>query len=197
MNWRTISGSATLGSVTGLSQPYVTLYSYDVLGNLLCVEQHGDAASGSGCGSAPGNDATSPWRVRRFTYDSLSRLITAKNPESGSINYVYDADGNMLQKTSLAPNQTGAGTQTVSYCYDSLHRVLGKGYGTQSCPLSTPVVTYAYDAGQYAIGHLTSLTDQAGSASYSYDTWSACLTKHAYSMAFRKACHTSITLMAH
>jgi RHS repeat-associated protein len=39
----------------------------------------------------------------------------------------------------------------------------------QSCPLATPVVTYAYDSGTNAIGHLTSLTDQAGTASYAYD----------------------------
>ena len=91
------------------------------------------------------------------------------NPESGTITYSYDADGNLLQKTSPAPNQTGTATQTVSYCYDALHRVTGKGYGAQSCPLATPVVTYVYDSGANAIGKLTSLTDQAGTASYTYD----------------------------
>jgi len=96
---------------------YATIYFYDALGNLLCVEQHGNVA-GTGCSADPSNDATSPWRVRRFTYDSFSRLLTAKNPESGTITYTYDADGNLLQKTSPAPNQTGTATQTVSYCYD-------------------------------------------------------------------------------
>ena len=104
-----------------------------------------------------------------FTYDSLSRLLTATNPESGTITYLYDNDGELLQKTSPAPNQTGAATQTVSYCYDALHRVTGRGYGAQSCPLATPVVTYAYDSGANAKGHLTSLTDQAGTATYGYD----------------------------
>jgi YD repeat-containing protein len=52
---------------------------------------------------------------------------------------------------------------------DALHRVTGKGYGAQSCPLTTPVVTYAYDSGTNAKGKLTSLTDQAGTASYTYD----------------------------
>src|SRR6185312_13008425 len=108
-------------------------------------------------------------RIRTFTYDSLSRLLTATNPESGTITYTYDLDGNLLQKTSPAPNQTGTATQTVSYCYDALHRVTGKGYGAQSCPLATPVVTYAYDSGANAKGHLTSLTDQAGTGSYTYD----------------------------
>src|SRR4029077_12399509 len=96
-----------------------------------------------------------------------------KNPESGTITYLYDADGELLQKTSPAPNQTGTATQTVSYCYDALHRVTGKGYGAQSCPLAMPVVTYAYDSGANAKGHLTSMIDQAGTAqagaAYTYD----------------------------
>lgn len=150
------------------NNPFVTLYSYDALGNLLCVEQHGNV-SGTGCSAAPSSDASSPWRVRRFTYDSLSRLLTAHNPESGTITYSYDADGNLLQKTSPASNQTGSTTQTSSYCYDELHRTKGKAYSTQTCPLTSPVVTYTYDSGSNAKGKLTSLIDQAGSASYSYD----------------------------
>src|SRR5258708_11323709 len=62
-----------------------TLYSYDALGNLLCVEQHG-GVSGTGCSAAPTTDATRPWRVRRFSYDSLSPLLSTKNPESRAIN---------------------------------------------------------------------------------------------------------------
>ena len=73
-----------------------TFYSYDALGNLLRVEQRGDTT-----------DSTK-WRIRTFTYDSLSRLLTATNPESGTITYSYDDDGNLLQKTSPAPNQTGS-----------------------------------------------------------------------------------------
>jgi RHS repeat-associated protein len=154
---------------SGLAHPFVTLYTYDGLGNLTCVEQHGDASSGTGCSANPGSDATSPWRVRRFTYDSLSRLLTAKNPESGTISYSYDANSNLLQKTSPAPNQTGTTTQAISYCYDQINRVLGKAYAAVSCPLSSPAVSYSYDQGTNGIGHLTSLTDQAGSGSYSYD----------------------------
>jgi RHS repeat-associated protein len=141
-----------------LTNPYVTLYQYDALGNLLRVDQKGSAPTDS-----------TQWRSRLFTYDSLSRLLIAHNPESGTITYSYDADGNLLQKTSPAPNQTGASTQTITYCYDELHRVTGKAYGVQTCPLTSPVVTYTYDSGANAIGKLTSLTDQAGSASYTFD----------------------------
>jgi RHS repeat-associated protein len=168
------SGSTTLEGgadpySSGLKHPYVTLYSYDGLGNLLCAEQHGDAASGTGCSSPQSSDATSPWRVRRFIYDSLLRLVTAKNPESGAISYSYDADGNLLQKTSPQANQTGSATTIISFCYDALNRVTGRGYSAQSCPLGTPAVTYTYDGGTNGAGHLTSLADPAGSGSYSYD----------------------------
>ena len=150
------------------NNPLVTLYQYDGLGNLLCVEQHG-GVTGTGCSSSPTNDASSPWRVRRFAYDSAGRLLTAKNPESGTISYTYDNDGNLLQKTSPAPNQTGSATQTITYCYDELHRVTGRGYGAQSCPLTSPVVGYTYDSGVNGKGHLISLIDQAGTATSTYD----------------------------
>ena len=159
------AGSGTMANGEAASGPglahnyFVTLYQYDGLGNMLKVTQEGD----------PSVTNSSQWRVRNFTYDSLSRLLTATNPESGTITYSYDLDGNLLQKTSPAPNQTGTATQTVSYCYDALHRVTGKGYGAQSCPLTTAVVSYAYDSGTNAIGKLSSLTDQAGTASYTYD----------------------------
>ena len=155
------------------TNPYVTLYQYDALGNLLCVEQHG-AVTGTGCSANPSQDAASPWRVRRFTYDSLSRLVTAANPESGLISYFYDANGNLLQKVSPTPNRTDSSQHTVSYCYDPLNRVNGKAYSWQNCqngqlPPGTAVVSYSYDSGTNGIGRLAGLTDQAGSATYSYD----------------------------
>jgi len=171
-------------SSSGLANPWTTLYTYDGLGNLTCVEQHGDAATGTGCSASASSDASSPWRVRRFSYDSLSRLVSYSNPESNTATilvnnvptpvrvpttYAYDSNGNLMQKTSPAPNQTGSTTQAISYCYDALNRVTGKAYSAQTCPLTSPVVTWAYDSGANGIGHLSSLTDQAGSGSYSFD----------------------------
>ncbi|HET6844915.1 MAG TPA: RHS repeat-associated core domain-containing protein [Candidatus Angelobacter sp.] len=155
------------------NNPYITLYFYDALGNLLCVEQHG-AVSGTGCSASPSGDAASPWRVRRFTYDSLSHLLTASNPETGVISYFYDNNGNLLQKVMPTPNQTGTAQHTISFCYDQLNRVTGKAYSWQNCqgtqlPSGTAAVSYTYDSGTNGIGHLTSLTDQAGSGIYHYD----------------------------
>jgi len=67
-------------SVTGYAGlDYETTYSYDTLSNLTQVNQG--------------------VQTRTFTYSSLSRLLTATNPESGSINYSYDSNGNLLTKT--------------------------------------------------------------------------------------------------
>jgi RHS repeat-associated protein len=154
--------STNAGSGGTLSSPSVTLYSHDTLGNLLQVNQQG------------GTTDQSKWRIRTFSYDSLSRLLTSQNPESGTISYAYDADSNMLQKTAPQSNQTGSAMQTISYCYDKLNRVTGKAYSAQNCtngqlPAGTAAVLYTYDTAPNAIGRLISLTDQAGSVSYVYD----------------------------
>ncbi len=118
------------------------------------MEQHG------------GTTDSTQWRVRTFTYNSLSQLLTATNPESGTINYSYDPDGELLYKTSPAPNMLppSSAMQTVSYCYDELHRVTKRDYtlhtyNPPACPITAPVVSYTYDSGTNAKGHLTSMTD--------------------------------------
>jgi RHS repeat-associated protein len=120
---------------------YETDYGYDALSNLKCVAQKGtNSGTFSGCSSIP-----SSWRPRTFTYDSLSHLTSATNPESGTVSYVYDVNGNLSSKTSPAPNQTGSATVTISYCYDQLNRMITKSYTGQSCPISAPDATYTYD----------------------------------------------------
>jgi RHS repeat-associated protein len=107
-----------LGRLTAVIEPNgaMTNYTYDVLGNLLNVTQH-DLSGGA--------------RARSFSYDSLSRLITSQNPESGTICYGqwssgkcvngYDANGNLVYKTD------GRGI-TTNYNYDALNRLLSKTY---------------------------------------------------------------------
>ncbi|MCA1568252.1 MAG: hypothetical protein LC803_21930 [Acidobacteria bacterium] len=72
-----------------------TSYSYDALGNLTHVAQGAQA--------------------RTFNYSSLSRIISATNPESGTVSYTYDAGGNLLTKTD-------ARAVTITYGYDALSR---------------------------------------------------------------------------
>jgi YD repeat-containing protein len=125
----------------------ITSYGYDAVGNLLSVSQNGKSGDSR--------------RIRTFTYDSLSRLICASNPEmssaqcpatatasytSGTTQYVYDANGNVTAKTSPAVNITD-GSQTIGYCYDELNRMTYKFYsGTFNCTNpSNFSATYTYD----------------------------------------------------
>ena len=166
--------TSTIENPGGLG--YVTNYTYDAIGNLTCGEQHGNVSS-TGCSASPSNDATSVWRVRRYNYDSLSRLVQSHTPEAGTIVYTYNADGSILTKTSPAPNQTNpAVTVTLSYCYDALQRPSSKAYSNQSCPMSAPVASYYYDQPSAngltitnGVGRRTSMTDSAGSEAWSFD----------------------------
>jgi RHS repeat-associated protein len=158
-------------------------YTYDALNNLLSVNQKGGSASSIN------------WRARAFVYDSLSRVTQATNPESGTISYSYDVNGNIEQKTNPAPDQTGALTISLSYCYDKLNRLIGKAYTGQPCPLSTPVATYTYDQAAclslsscYNVGRRTGMTDQAGTEVWAYDkmgrTWADQRTTNSLSKTF-------------
>ena len=188
------SCSDALGRLTQVFEPDAsnnlvneTDYQYDVLDNLTCVESHGNV-TGTGCSSPQSSDATSPWRVRRFTYNSLSQLLSATNPESGTICYGtysagvcqgngYDADGNLITKTAPAPNQPGSATVTATMNYDALHRVNQKSYSDGT----TPTVKYGYDAIapsgctppaltiNNGIGRRTSMCDGSGAAAWSVD----------------------------
>ncbi len=169
-----------------------TDYGYDVLNNLLSVTQHGASSSTS--------------LQRSFTYDSLSRLLGAMNPESGTGTYTYDANGNVLTKTD-------ARGITMGYCYDALDRLtaeLNIAPDTSSC--SSPQVgqvlaAYSYDASsitgaQNTIGRLTGEKSYAGSTLvserqlYSYDPMGRLLSENqityktpsstnTYSLAYR------------
>lgn len=98
----------------GTGEPiWVTNYAYDGLGNLISVLQNGSHA-------------------RSFTYDSLSRLLCASNPENsfaacptgatntytpGTTGYTYDTNGNLRTKTvstSHLPGTSGSGSATVN-----------------------------------------------------------------------------------
>jgi len=123
-----------------------TSYQYDVLGDLILVNQ----------GS----------QTRTFKYTSLARLQEAKNPESGSFTYTYDENGNLKSKTDprlLADNTTHVVT---SYGYDAINRINSRSYND-----GTPTVSYGYDAVVSAKGLLTSVSSSV--SSYTYKTFDA------------------------
>jgi RHS repeat-associated protein len=168
-----------LGRLTAVQEPsgtaqspsMVTDYTYDPLNNLLSVAQLG------------GPTASGITRNRSFTYDGLSRLLSATNPETGTATYSYDANGNVLSKISPAVNAS-SGTQTISYCYDALNRVTYKFYPGASVSCSSPTgyaASYSYDTSSLSgtantVGRLTdekaflggTLTSE--SSPYNYDS---------------------------
>jgi RHS repeat-associated protein len=156
------------------SYNYQTTYAYDALDNLLSVIQNGS-------------------RARTFTYDSLSRLVCAANPEVqivtcpatgtapfGATTYAYDADSNLATKVATRPDQTGTSTDTTNYFYDTLNRLIEKAY----IGLATPTVQYGFDGttltgcGQAPptisfptnlIGRRSSMCDGISGSSWSFD----------------------------
>ena len=98
--------------------------------------------------------------VTSYIYDGFGDLIQQASPDSGTTVYRYDADGNLTQKRDGA-------LVVTKYTYDALDRVRTRTYPTDKAEN----VTYTYDeAGHgFGIGRLTSVTDQAGALSRSYD----------------------------
>jgi YD repeat-containing protein len=91
---------------------YSTTYTYSPLDNLTQVVQG--------------------TQTRSFSYSSLSRLLSATNPESGTVTYTYDNRGNLATRIDAR----GVGSAMT---YDPLHRILARSYTD-----GTPTVTYEY-----------------------------------------------------
>ena len=146
-----------------------TDYRYSPLGDLMAATQVGQSGEVS--------------RNRSFSYDSLSRLRSSTNPETGTICYGtwsggavgsgscqngYDPNGNLVAKTDARGIQT-------SYTYDSLNRLTYKRYSD-----GTPLASFGYDGNaeggqaipqsQNAIGRMSTSSNEVNVASlYSYD----------------------------
>jgi RHS repeat-associated protein len=116
--------------------------TYDSFGRLTNVIEPTGETTGSYAYNALDDltGATHGTQPRSFSYDSLSRLTSAFNPETGTISYSYDNNGNILTKRD-------ARGITTTYCpYDALNRVICKSYSD-----GTPTVSYAYDKPDAAI----------------------------------------------
>jgi RHS repeat-associated protein len=130
--------SITFPNHSEVAAGYRTKYEYDTLGNLITVTQR-KGTSGA-------------IQTRTFAYDSLKRLTSAANPESGTISYQYDNNGNLTQKTD-------ARGIVSTYLYDALNRNYSIIYTND--PANTPAVARTYDnptSGAYGIGRLWTQT---------------------------------------
>jgi RHS repeat-associated protein len=156
------SSTATVNSnaCPGTNDPvWVTVYTYDGLGRLGQVIQNGSHG-------------------RNFSYDSVSRLLTSNNPETGTIIYTYNPDGTLFTKKDARGITTchGDWSSSSSTCngstgYDGLHRELKITYSN-----ADPTLSFTYDQSVclgltacHNIGHRTSMTDGAGSEHWAYE----------------------------
>jgi RHS repeat-associated protein len=129
--------------VLDVAAGYKTHYEYDDLGDLKKVTQG--------------------VQTRTFDYDSLKRLKSVTNPESGTTSYNYDENGNLKSKTFA---RSATVNVTISYDYDALNRLKTRSYSD-----GTPSVTYTYDTlTSNGKGRLTSASSSVSTTSYTgYD----------------------------
>src|SRR6185369_2221938 len=141
------SSSNSLGDVSNPNQP--TSYSYDVLDNLISVSQG--------------------VQTRTYVYDSLKRLTSATNPESGTTTYGYDPNGNLITRLD-------ANSITTTLTYDAINRITSRSYNDSP---QTPIINYYYDAQGlpsgapafdrgYSTGRLVAVTYGTGSSAGTY-----------------------------
>lgn len=137
-----------------------TDYQYDVLGNLLQVDQWGGPYGSTGD------------RQRIFSYDSLGRLLMSSNPESGITSYSYAVSGGLCTgDPSLPCSRTDARGVITNYTYDALNRLTAKSYSVPATlsTSSTPSACFQYDISSLAssanlIGRLTNEWTQSSAA---------------------------------
>jgi RHS repeat-associated protein len=101
--------------------------------------------------------------VTTFHFDDFGNTLSESSPISGTTTFAYDFDKNLVSV------QDATGARTV-YSYDALDRPTQSISTKPSLPTET--VTWAYDnpaAGAFGIGRLASMSDPAGTTSYTYD----------------------------
>jgi YD repeat-containing protein len=110
-------------------------------------------------------------QTRSFAYDLAGRLVTARNPETGTTatQYAYDRNGNMYRRQDARGVVLCYGVLNGTACdgsgYDALNRPLVKRYYVPPPPpgetADAGTVTYCYDGRTYSNGSCS--TGEVGS----------------------------------
>ena len=160
-NWKKFT-TDSLGNLVQVTEPDPQLgnvntnYTYNLLNKLTQVQMTRNGTT----------------QTRTFAYDNLgqgARLMSATNPENGTVSYTYNADDTLATRTD-------AKGQIVQYSYDSYQRLIRvhRSDGSED--------NYTYDTystsgftSQYAWGRLAAVTfrgqqvnEDSGTASFTY-----------------------------
>jgi RHS repeat-associated protein len=151
-NRKTMQKKDAFGRLTALTEDpggplqSTTYYRYSVQDDLLAVCQ-GGVFSGATCVGG---------KERTFRYDSLRRLASATNPESGETLYTYDDAGNLTTKRD-------GNMISVNTTYDAIQRPLVRTYSDGT----TPEVTYTWDqATLNGIGRMNRVANSVSTTDY-------------------------------
>ena len=143
---------------------WTTNYTFDALDDLTKVVQGGS-------------------HTRTFGYDSLKRLTSSLNPETGTtpVAYSYDADSHVSTKTDARGIK-------ITYSWDTVNRLLGKTYSN-----GDPSVSNTYDqaggGGCCNIGRRTTMTDVFGTETFGYDPMGRVLQERRTTPPVSPPCH--------
>jgi RHS repeat-associated protein len=138
-------GTGNDGHPPTLNTPFITVYNYDPLNDLLSIAQGVQS--------------------RSYVYDSLGRPTSVTTPEAGNVAYTYYDYGKVNTRSD-------ARGEVTTYGFDGLHRLSTISYSTVSGVAATPGVNFTYDQGGAAANandRLTTMTDGVGSEAYQYD----------------------------
>lgn len=129
------TGSGTCGQANARTG-YWTVYTYDAAGRVTGVTQNAQASTGQ-------------QQTRSYTYDTMGRVLTEQNPETGTITYRYDswdsACGSYTSAGDLVEKKDAVGNVTCMK-YDVLHRVVQITYPSGSYASVTPTKCFVYDS---------------------------------------------------
>lgn len=140
-----------------------TCYAYDALQNNTGIVQGGE--------------------TRSYSYDGISRLISAKEPESGTTNYFFTyTDGSICSAADDVCRAIDARGVTSTYTYDigtEKDRLITIAYSD-----GTPTTNYYYDQSSYnglTISYpgnrRTGMSDGSGQTAWSYDPFGHIITE--------------------
>ncbi len=175
------------------AQNQITQYQYDAQGNLKQIANPLSHATNFQFDTRNRlKQSTDPANgITQHTLDALNRITQVSDPRNIDTQYIYNGFGDVTQEISadrgtIAYTYDAAGNvKTVTdgrgvkhtYTWDALNRPTKRTHATVTGVPGAAQLIWVYDTGTHGIGRLSSMTDESGSTSFSYDAHGRLLTK--------------------